>query len=160
MTKSDTGVETLELNFALVSEVKPPFRVDQEELVSLITFVLDAEAARGQWEVTVALVDDSRLQGLHRQFMGVDEPTDIMTFPATADAMGVLGGELVISVDHARTQAPAWGHSPSDEVRFLVVHGILHLLGWRDETEDHRQRMLDRQQMLFDRWRAEKGVAR
>ena len=117
MTKSDAGVETLELNFALVSEVKPPFRVSRDELASLTTLVLEAEAARGQWEITVALVDDARLQGLHREFMGIDEPTDIMTFPATAAGSEVQGGELVISVDHARTQAGAWGHSPSDEVR-------------------------------------------
>jgi probable rRNA maturation factor len=153
-------METVELSFALVTEVKPSFRVNRVELASLATTVLEAEEARGTWEVTVALVDDARLQGLHRHFMGIDEPTDIMTFPATEEDSGVQGGELVISVDHARTQAAAWGHTPGDEVRFLVVHGLLHLLGWRDESDDDRQRMLDRQQALFDRWKAEKRAAR
>jgi probable rRNA maturation factor len=159
VTKSEVGFETLELNFAVVTEVKPTFRVNRAELASLATMVLEAEEAHGPWEVTVALVDDARLQGLHRQFMGIDEPTDIMTFPATADNSGVQGGELVISVDHARTQAGAWGHTPSDEVRFLVVHGVLHLLGWRDEIDDDRQRMLERQQVLFERWKADKRAA-
>jgi probable rRNA maturation factor len=160
VTKSDAGVETLELNFALVTEVRPTFRVNRNELVSLATLVLETEEAHGTWEVTVALVDDARLQGLHRHFMGIDEPTDILTFPASAEGAGLQGGELVISVDHARTQAGAWGHTPSDEVRFLVIHGMLHLLGWRDENGDDRQRMLDRQQELFDRWKAEKRTAR
>jgi rRNA maturation RNase YbeY len=160
VTTSDSGVDTLELSFALVTEVKPAFRLGRSELASLATSVLEAEHARGAWEVTVALVDDARLQGLHRQFMGIDEPTDIMTFPASTDGSNVQGGELVISVDHARTQASAWGHTPSDEVRFLVVHGMLHLLGWRDETDEERERMLERQQALFDRWKAEKRAAR
>jgi rRNA maturation RNase YbeY len=160
VTRPDAGVKTFELNFALVTEVKPPFRVNRGELESLATSVLEAEEAHGQWEVTVALVGDARLQGLHRQFMGIDEPTDIMTFPASAEGSGIQGGELVISVDHARTQAGAWGHTPSDEVRYLVVHGMLHLLRWRDESDDDRQRMLDRQQALFERWKAEKRAAR
>src|SRR5262245_3477980 len=105
MTKPDADVETLELNLALVTEEEPSFRVKRDELVSLATSVLEAEGAEGQWEVTVALVDDARLQGLHRQFMGIDEPTDIMTFPATEEESGVRGGELVISVDHAQSQA-------------------------------------------------------
>ena len=160
MTRPEVGVETLELNFALVTEVEPTFRVNRSELASLANLVLEAEEARGPWEVTVALVDDVRLQGLHRQFMGIDEPTDIMTFPATADGSGVQGGELVISADHARTQAGAWGYTPSDEVRFLVVHGVLHLLGWRDESDDDRQRMLDRQHVLVERWKAEMQAVR
>ena len=51
------------------------------------------------------------------------------------------------------TQAVAWGHSPSEEIVFLVVHGLLHLLGWRDDTDEQRQSMLDRQHDLFERWR-------
>ena len=85
--------------------------------------------------------------------MGIDTPTDIMTFPADESAGEHQGGELAISVDHARTQAVAWGHSPGEEIAFLVVHGLLHLLGWRDDTDEQRQRMLDRQHELFDRWR-------
>ena len=46
------------------------------------------KGAAGCWEVTVALVDDARLQALHRDFMGIDEPTDIMTFPATTEGDG------------------------------------------------------------------------
>jgi rRNA maturation RNase YbeY len=60
---------------------------------------------------------------------------------------------LVISIDHALTQGAAWGHSPEEEIAFLVVHGLLHLAGWRDDTEKQRARMLARQHDLIDRWR-------
>jgi rRNA maturation RNase YbeY len=49
----------------------------------------------------------------------------------------------------------AWGHSPEEEIAFLVVHGLLHLVGWRDDTEEQRERMLRRQHDLIDRWRQE-----
>jgi probable rRNA maturation factor len=90
--------------------------------------------------------------------MGIDTPTDIMTFPTDESAGEPHGGELAISVDHAMTQAVAWGHSPEEEIAFLVVHGLLHLVGWRDDTEEQRQRMLGRQNDLIDRWRQEPAL--
>jgi probable rRNA maturation factor len=144
---------SLELTFSLVTEVDAPPDIAEDELAALARSVLEAEGAVGHWDVTVALVGDDRLQALHRDFMGIDTPTDIMTFPADDADGGRRGGELAISVDHARTQADAWGLSPADEIRFLVVHGLLHLLGWRDESDEERVPMLARQQVLFDRSR-------
>ncbi len=85
--------------------------------------------------------------------MGIDTPTDIMTFPSGEADDEPHGGELVISVDHATTQAGAWELSPEEEIRFLVTHGLMHLLGWRDDTDEQRRTMLERQQQLFDAWR-------
>ena len=152
MTNGSTS-ERLDLSFLLVAEAEAPPGVVSDELELLTAFVLAAEGASGIWEITIALVDDARLQSLHRDFMGIDSPTDIMTFPAGDFAGDTQGGELAISVDHAMTQAAAWGHSPEEEIAFLVVHGLLHLLGWRDDVDEQRQRMLDRQHELIDLWR-------
>lgn len=143
----------LDLSFSLITEVDAPPGVVSDELETLAAFILVSEGATGAWEITVALVADARLQSLHRDFMGIDTPTDIMTFPADETTGETQGGELVISVDHATTQAVAWGLSPRQEIAFLVVHGLLHLLGWRDDTDEQRQKMLARQEHLFDRWR-------
>ena len=116
--------ERLDLSFSLVTEAEAPPGVASDELETLAAFVLAAEGATGIWEITVALVDDARLQSLHRDFMGIDTPTDIMTFPADESAGENQGGELAISVDHAMTQAVAWGLSPEEEIAFLVVHGL------------------------------------
>ena len=95
----------------------------------LAAFVLSSEGATGSWEITVALVDDARLQSLHRDFMGIDTPTDIMTFPADESAGETQGGELV---DLGRSRRDAGGRvgtsRPEEEIAFLVVHGLLHLL--------------------------------
>jgi probable rRNA maturation factor len=143
----------LDLDFSFVAEVSADPQTAPDELRDLVAFVLAQEGATGPWEITVALVDDARLEELHREFMGIDEPTDIMTFPSD-DPSGRSGGELVISLDHALTRAGDWGNSPAAEIRFLVTHGLLHLLGWRDETDEHRQRMLHRQQKLIDQWQS------
>ena len=145
--------ERLDLSFSLVTEADAPPGVASDELETLVRFVLSSEGAKGFWEITVALVDDARLRALHRDFMGIDTPTDIMTFPADESSGETLGGELVISVDHAMTQAVAWDLSPGEEIAFLVVHGLLHLCGWRDDTDEQRARMLERQQVLIAEWR-------
>jgi rRNA maturation RNase YbeY len=146
-------VEPLRLDLSLVMEADPPDDLTEAQLRELAAFVLAAEGAAGDWEIAVALVDDARLRTLHEQFMGIDTATDVMTFPNANTGAAGGGGDVVISVDHARTQAPVWGLTPADEVRFLVVHGLLHLLGWRDEIDADRQRMLARQTELFARWR-------
>jgi probable rRNA maturation factor len=145
--------ERLDLSFSLVADAEIPPGVAGDDLESLAAFVLASEGATGDWEITVALVDDAHLQSLHRDFMGIDTPTDIMTFPTDESAGEARGGELAISVDHAMTQAVAWGHSPREEIAFLVVHGLLHLAGWRDDTAEQRRHMLGRQHDLIDQWR-------
>ena len=145
--------EQLDLSFSLIKEAEAPPGVASNDLESLAAFVLSGEGATGPWEITVALVDDARLQSLHRDFMGIDTPTDIMTFPTDESAGETQGGELVISVDHAMTQAVGWGLSPGEEIAFLVVHGLLHLCGWRDDTDEQRARMMERQHALIAQWR-------
>jgi probable rRNA maturation factor len=149
---SPPGSAPLDLVFSLVREAKAPSGITSDDLEHFTAYVLNELGATGSWEITVALVDDARLQALHRDFMDVDAPTDIMTFPTGDEGEFPQGGELVISVDHAQTQSEAWGHSPAEEIRFLTIHGLLHLLGWRDEIESDRTRMLERQQTLLERW--------
>lgn len=145
----------LELDFSLVTEAEPPANLDEDELERLAAFVIQSEGGEGGWEVTVALVGDDRLQALHRDFMGEDAPTDVMTFPLDEEGGLLRGGDVVISVDHAN--AGEWDLSPAEEIRFLIAHGVLHLLGWRDGTEKERARMLERQRALLKRWEAGKG---
>ncbi len=154
MTSDETDHPVLEVEFSLATDVEPPQGVGSDDLEDLARHVLQAEGAVGSWHITVALVDDARLQALHRDFLGIDTPTDIMTFPLADSGQQPSGGELVISGDHATTEATVWGLTAADEIRFLVIHGLLHLLGWRDDSDDSRQRMLDRQTVLLDAWRS------
>ncbi|HRF58742.1 MAG TPA: rRNA maturation RNase YbeY [Fimbriimonadaceae bacterium] len=93
-------------------------------------------------ELSVLLTDDAGIQALNRQFRGLDEPTDVLSFPAGPGAP-VLG-DIAISVDTAQRQADARGASLLDEVQFLALHGGLHLLGYDDVTDEGRDDMVRR----------------
>jgi rRNA maturation RNase YbeY len=121
-------------------------------LEELSTFVLAQEDARGEWTIAVALIGDAELQQLHHTYMGEDSPTDVMTFPLEEGVGTQQGGDIAISVDHARTRAAEWGLTPIEEIRFLVVHGLLHLLGWQDDSEEKRARMLEHQSTLLEQF--------
>lgn len=139
----------LNLEFAVMLETDVPTGLDPNRLAALAESTLLAEGAKGHWTVTLLLTGDPALQELHARFLGADSVTDVMTFPLGGEDNAPRGGDIVVSVDRAAAQAPDFGLSAADEVRFLVVHGLLHLLGWNDDTESHRTAMLDRQTALL-----------
>jgi probable rRNA maturation factor len=96
------------------------------------------------------LTGDDELQRLNREFRALDEPTDVLSFP-TESPSGELG-DIAISIDRAREQADVYGHELSAEVRILLLHGVLHLLGHDHETDRGKMRRLE------TRWRKEFGL--
>ncbi len=81
-------------------------------------------------EISVALVDDRTMRNLNRKFRRKNKTTDVLTFPGEGSC------EIVISVDHARRQAHREKHSLATELRYLLLHGILHGLGYDHETDE------------------------
>ena len=146
----------LDLDLELVELDPPSVGIDVSRLRALVPFVLAAEGKRGAWSITVVLTEDRRLRALHRDFMALDEVTDVMTFPH-GEEHGPQGAEVVVSVERAAEQGPEHGLTAREEVEFLLVHGLLHLCGWDDRDQDARDRMHARQEELlaqFERARA------
>ena len=83
-------------------------------------------------ELSIVLTDDQHLHQLNRDYLGIDSPTDVLSFPASEldpeTGISYLG-DIIISIPRARAQAKAAGHALAVEVQLLVVHGTLHLLG-------------------------------
>ncbi|HEX2121167.1 MAG TPA: rRNA maturation RNase YbeY [Thermoanaerobaculia bacterium] len=99
-------------------------------------------------DVTIAFVDDETMAGLNRKFRHKSKTTDVLTFPADdsygePSAHGRPLGDIVISVDQARRQAADEKHSLATEVRYLIVHGILHSLGYDHETDNGEMNSLE-----------------
>lgn len=86
-------------------------------------------------DITVLLADDARLKELNRTFRGKNKATDVLSFPAIENEEGIAG-DLAISLDIARKQAAAFGHPLDEELRVLILHGVLHLAGY-DHEVDH-----------------------
>lgn len=106
--------------------------------------------------VSIVLTDDEQIRQLNRLYRGKDKPTDVLSFslrePSAEGAVldfSELGeeaplGEVYISVPTAQRQAQEGGRSVEEEVAFLAVHGVLHLLGYEDETQQGYEQMLQR----------------
>lgn len=91
-------------------------------------------------EVTIAFVDDDAMTELNQKFRNKAKTTDVLTFPADdsynePSATGRPLGDIVISIDQARRQAVDEKHSLATEIRYLVLHGVLHALGYDHETD-------------------------
>ena len=99
-------------------------------------------------EVSIAIVDDDAMRTLNRQFRKKNKTTDVLTFPADASdadphAKGRPLGDIVISIDQARRQALEQRHSLATEVRYLILHGILHALGYDHATDNGEMNALE-----------------
>ena len=90
-------------------------------------------------EVSIALVDDETMRKLNRQFRHKNRTTDVLTFPGDDSYLG----DIVISVEQARRQAADEGHSIATEVRYLLLHGILHALGYDHEKDNGEMNKLE-----------------
>ena len=120
--------------------IEPPSSEDVGlSKAGLTRFLNRARAAVGlPGEVEVLLADDATLRRLNRQFRGKNKATDVLSFPALPVEEGGdagLAGDIAVSLETAGRQAAAFGHTLRDEVRVLLVHGLLHLQGMDHEVD-------------------------
>lgn len=102
----------------------------------LSRFLKRAQAAVGlQGEVEVLLAGDRTLKRLNREYRGKNTPTDVLSFPGLPELAAEYAGDLAISLETAARQAEEQGHALRDEVRVLLLHGLLHLHGMDHETD-------------------------
>jgi probable rRNA maturation factor len=144
--------------------VEEEFRglVDEGWARRIAQTVLKAEAMAPPYEVSLVFTDSETVKKLNRDYRGVDEPTDVLAFymlPQKGDASsfalppdGVTHlGEVIISYPQALAQAKEQGHSPKRELALLVIHGILHLLGYDHEQAEEESKMRERERELLER---------
>jgi probable rRNA maturation factor len=101
--------------------------------------------------LSVLLCGDRRMRTLNRRFRRVDRPTDVLSFPSLEESSSSSSpflGDLVIDVPYAARQARRRGHAVAWEVRILLAHGLLHLLGYDHETDDGTMFRLQRRLIL------------
>jgi probable rRNA maturation factor len=112
---------------------------------------LDHQSADG--DLTIVLTDDEQLQHLNRDYLGVDAPTDVLSFPASEtdpETGRRYLGDILLSIPRADVQARAAGHPLVDEAQLLVVHGVLHLLGHDHAEADEKAKMWKAQSEILD----------
>ncbi len=106
----------------------------------------------GGREFECLITNDRELQQLNHDFRGKDYATDVLSFPAASDDQGDFLGSLAISAGRARAQAKEFGHTLQQEFEILMLHGVLHLLGFDHETDRGRMARAEA------RWRVRLGL--
>lgn len=117
-------------------------------------FTLDLEPDSADADITIVLTDDAQLHELNREYLGVDAPTDVLSFPASEtdpETGAQYLGDIIISIPRAMLQAQAGGHPLEAEVQLLVVHGTLHLLGHDHAEVEEKARMWQAQAEVMSR---------
>ncbi|HEX9234825.1 MAG TPA: rRNA maturation RNase YbeY [Actinomycetota bacterium] len=112
-------------------------QVDEQGLAALAGRVLQAEGAEGQ-ELSLSFVTAEEMANLHQRYMGEEGPTDVLSFPMGEE--GLLG-DVVVCPEEAERNNPDLG----SELRLLVTHGVLHLLGYDHQKERDRLEMWAKQ---------------
>lgn len=119
--------------------------VDEGALTALARETLAAEGLAGGVELSLSFVDETEMAALHARYMNEEGPTDVLSFPLDeVDDRGVrLLGDVIVAPAVARRNNP---DDPAAEVRLLLVHGILHVLGYDHEVDEERAEMWARQE--------------
>jgi probable rRNA maturation factor len=131
--------------------IESDFPFPEELLERAAHAALEHEAESQDDEMSIVLTDNEHLQELNLNYLGIDAPTDVLSFPAseTDPESGVRYlGDILISIPRAQSQADAAGHPLESEVQLLVIHGVLHLLGHDHAEPEDKARM----------WKAQSGI--
>jgi probable rRNA maturation factor len=132
--------------------------IDPENLEALTQRVLDAEALpAADVELAIVVGGDAQIQELNRRYRGVDAPTDVLSFAMLDDVSAVTSspdtplylGDVIISYPRVLEQAAEAKHSDREELELLVVHGVLHLLGYDHDSEERKAAMWARQDAIL-----------
>lgn len=134
-----------------------PDALDEAGMQRLAAFVFESMHVHPDTDLGITLVDESAIEQLHVQWMDEPGPTDVLSFPmdelrpGRPDAPTPAGllGDVVICPQVAELQAEAAGHDTASEIRVLLTHGMLHLLGFDHATPEEEAEMFGLQRDLL-----------
>ena len=136
--------------------------VDELRLVQLAAFALDQLRIHPQAELSILLVDEATMGDYHVRFMDLPGPTDVLSFPmdelrpprdGEEPPLGMLG-DIVLCPTVTAAQAADSNRTPDDEADYLLIHGLLHLLGHDHAEPDEKKVMFDLNDRIIAGWKA------
>ena len=158
------------MTYGYDNEIGAEFDFDPEELYrKVVDTVLDIEKCPFEAEVSLLITGNDEIREINKQERNIDSPTDVLSFPMgeydePADFSNIeespeyfnvetgelMLGDIVLSYDRIRSQAEEYGHSERREYAFLIVHSMLHLIGYDHIEEADRELMEERQRVIMD----------
>lgn len=147
------------MQISIVSHREPEV-LDLDAFKRLAAFVLDREEAPEAAELSIAIVEIDEMQELNQRYRSKEGPTDVLSFPcddpcAVVEPGGLVAlGDVVIAPEVAGRQALEYGHTVEEELNLLLVHGVLHLMGYDHEEDEDALAMQARERALLEAWAA------
>jgi probable rRNA maturation factor len=137
---------------------------DGHGLVRLATFALEQLRIHPQAELSILLVDEETMSAYHEKYLGEGGPTDVLSFPMDElrppsdddDPPDGLLGDIVLCPAVTSRQAAEHGRSPSAEAEYLMVHGLLHLLGFDHADADEKAEMFGLKDKILAAWETQR----
>jgi probable rRNA maturation factor len=144
------------------------YRADEAGLVALTRFALGFLHIHPDAEVSILLVDIDTMSAYHQRFMEEPGPTDVLSFPMDELRPGTPGhmtgqgvlGDIVLCPEVIAAQAALSSRTPAGEANYLLIHGLLHLVGFDHGTPDEHKEMFDLNDTIISAWAAEQHPSR
>jgi probable rRNA maturation factor len=127
-------------------------RISEENLQKTVKAVFINGQVADSTSLTVMIVDDEHIREMNQRYRGIDKPTDVLAFPADfedPDLESHYLGDVVLSYQRAQSHAEARGHKVEEELQLLIIHGVLHLLGYDHDTADRKEEMWSLQNRIL-----------
>ena len=132
----------------------PDINIDCHDIKNMIVKIMGHLDCPNQ-EISILLTGDKDIRRLNQEFRSIDQPTDVLSFPQNADEdpcipEEIILGDIAVSLDIAKAQAKEHGLDFKEEIILLLIHGILHLLGYDHEiSEQEENKMQNKTRELF-----------
>lgn len=138
--------------------------LSEDEVCAIAAHVLAAEGVERDVEISLSYVDEDEMHDLNRQWRDIDRTTDVLSFECDSafdedipvDEVLELG-DIILAPEVIARQAPGFGNAPADECRLMLVHGLLHLLGYDHIEDDEAEEMEAREDALLRELAVQRG---
>ena len=139
--------------------------VDEKALIRLARFAMDSLGVHPEAELSILLVDENTMATYHEKFMGEPGPTDVLSFPMDELRPGQPGGEpvhgilgdIMLCPTYVERQAEEYGRSFPEEINYLLIHGLLHLLGFTHDQAADQAIMFGLNDQIIAGWQTQRG---
>jgi rRNA maturation RNase YbeY len=127
------------------------FLLNKSQIVDVIYEIIKLENCEINGELGIIFVDNSQIQELNKKFLNHDYPTDVIAFPIEDDK-NYLEAEIYINVERAKDQAMNYKVTQREEIWRLMIHGVLHLLGYDDQLTEQKQIMIQKENIYLEKF--------
>ncbi len=124
--------------------------VEHKDLIKLLKLAAKDTNLSGSFEVSLNIIDSKEIRKINKEYRNVDKSTDVLSFPQMETFKGVTDmGDIFINKDILESQAKEIGSDPHTELKFLFMHGLLHLIGYDHITEEEYKEMRLKEKEFF-----------